>query len=128
MDPDYIIPIAPITKKNSQQILRTRQGRPFIAPSARYRQYAMQAGWALKPRPEKPIDYPVNIRYLFCVPDRRRRDLSNLVEAIDDILQDAGIIADDCYQIVRGHDGTRCVVDKENPRTEIYIERMDYDE
>lgn len=101
----YVIPLSPITKKNSQQIMINKAtGRPFIMPSAKYRQYAKDAARFLAPKPPRPIDCSINIRCLFCLPTRRRTDLTNLLEAVDDILTDAGIIADDHY----GHrDGAR---------------------
>ena len=37
----FVIPIAPVTKKNHQQIRRTKDGRCFIAQSEQYRQYAL---------------------------------------------------------------------------------------
>lgn len=128
MKPDYVVQLAPVPKKNGNQIYKRRDtGKPFVSTSDRYKQYAAAAPWFLRPVPAKPIDYPINIKYLFYVPDMRRRDASNLIEAIDDILQDVGIIKDDCWQIVAGHDGTRVYLDRENPRTEIYIERMTED-
>ena len=41
-----------------------------------------------------------------------------------DILVDAGILEDDNSNIVAGHDGSRVLYDKENPRTEILITRI----
>lgn len=121
----FTIPLAPITKKNSQQIMRNpATGRPFIAPSKKYREYEQRAKVHLSPRPLCPIDYPVNIQCHFYMPTRRRTDLTNLLEAVDDLLVAAGVIADDNYTIVAGHDGSRCYVDKDNPRTEITIWRM----
>lgn len=38
-----------------------------------------------------------------------------------DILVDAGILADDNARIVTGHDGSRVLYDKGNPRVEIVI-------
>ena len=52
---------------------------------------------------------------------RRRVDLLNLLEATLDILVDARILEDDNSNIVGGHDGSRVLYDKENPRTEIFI-------
>jgi Holliday junction resolvase RusA-like endonuclease len=121
----YVIKLPPITKKNSQQILTNHKtGRPFIMPSAKYKQYEKEAAWFLKPRPPRPIECAVNIKCLFYLPTRRRCDLTNLLEAVDDLLVHAGIIADDHYGIVESHDGSRCFVDKDNPRTEITITRM----
>lgn len=56
------------------------------------------------------------------MPTKRRVDLSNLIEAVDDILVKAGVLEDDNYKIVQSHDGSRVLHDKENPRTEITIE------
>ena len=121
----YTIKLAPITKKNSQQILNNpKTGRPFIMPSKKYKQYEKDAVLFLKPMPPRPIECRVNIKCLFYLPTRRRTDLTNLLEAVDDLLVHAGIIADDHYGIVEAHDGSRCFVDKDNPRTEITITRM----
>ena len=70
------------------------------------------------------IDYPVNIKCLFYMPTKRRCDLTNLLEAIDDIMVKAGLLKDDNYTIIEGHDGSRVLYDKDNPRTEIEITKM----
>ena len=59
------------------------------------------------------------------MPTRRRTDLNNLLEAVTDLLVHAGILADDHYGIVASHDGSRCFVDKDNPRTVITITRIE---
>ena len=121
----YTIKLTPVTKKNSQQLLTNpKTGRPFIMPSKKYKEYEKEAVWFLKPRPPRPIECRVNIKCLFYLPTRRRTDLTNLLEAVDDLLVHAGIIADDHYGIVEAHDGSRCFVDRDNPRTEITITRI----
>lgn len=116
----FTIPLPPITKKNSQRILVNKAtGRPFIAPSEQYKQYEKDAQWFIRERPR--IDYPVNVKCVFYMPTRRRVDLTNLLEAADDVLVHAGVIADDHSGIVVSHDGSRVMYDKENPRTEIEI-------
>lgn len=121
----YTVKLPPITKKNSQQILTNRKtGRPFIMPSAKYKQYEREAVWFLKPRPPQPIECEVNVKCLFYMPTRRRVDLNNLLEAATDLLVSAGIIKDDHCGIVVSHDGSRVKYDKENPRTEITITRV----
>lgn len=121
----YIINLPPITKKNSQQIMTNRAtGRPFIMPSKKYKEYEASAAHFLLPRPPRPIECSLNIKCLFYLPTRRRTDLTNLLEAVDDLLVHAGIIADDHYGIVTAHDGSRCLYDKDNPRTEITITRL----
>ena len=121
----YTIKLPPITKKNSQQILTNpKTGRPFIMPSKKFKEYERDAVWFLKPMPPRPIECRVNIKCLFYLPTRRLTDLTNLLESVDDLLVHAGIIADDHYGIVEAHDGSRCFVDKDNPRTEITITRI----
>lgn len=121
------IPLAPVTKKNHQQIMRSsKTGKPFIMPSAEYRQYEAQAVWyckraAISAGVRKPIDTPCEVQCLFYMPTRRRVDLTNLLESADDALVAAGVLADDNSQIVVSHDGSRVLYDKDNPRTEVTI-------
>lgn len=123
MNTIYIeIPIPPITKKNHQRILLNRKtGKHFVAPSEQFELYQRECGWFIQ-KPFEPISQMVNVRCIFYMPDRRRCDLTNLEEAIDDILVHYGVLKDDSYNIIAGHDGSRVRVDRENPRTEIYIE------
>ncbi len=114
----FVIPIPPVTKKNSQRIF-VRNGRPFIAPSAAFTRYQSAALWYLKPK--TMIDYPVCVRCEFYMPTKRRVDLVNLLEAADDVLVKAGILADDNASIIVSHDGSRVLHDPDNPRTEIEI-------
>ena len=116
-----LIPLNPKTKKNSQKIIRNpRTKAPMIIQSEEYKQYEKDAGWFLK-KPASPISEPINIKCVFYRDSRRRVDLTNLLEAIDDILVKYKIIADDNFEIIRGHDGSRVFVDKDNPRVEIEI-------
>ena len=121
-----------MTKKNSQEIfyknIRDKQTGlikrvPFISPSEQYKNYERQAGWYINRRYIN-INVPVNIKCLFYMPTRRRVDLTNLLEAVDDILVHVGIIEDDYYGIIAAHDGSRVFYDKDNPRTEIYITKL----
>lgn len=117
----FTIPLAPITKKNHQQILVNRStGKPFVSPSPQYKQYERDALWFI-PKVEKPIDFPVNVKCLFFMPTKRKVDLTNLLESIDDIMVKAGLLADDNYTIIASHDGSRVFYDKENPQTWVEI-------
>lgn len=125
----YTIPLPPVTKKNHQQIrINRRTGKRFVAQSDAYLDYAGQAVWYLRPRPTEPIREPVEVCCLFYMPTLRRVDLPNLLEAADDILVDAGILADDHSGILASHDGSRVLLDRERPRTEIRIRPMDPEE
>lgn len=114
-----IIPIAPRTKKNSQQIV-WKGGRPIIIPSAAYKMYEREARAFLTPL-ETPINYPVNVMCLYYMPTRRRVDLSNLLNSTLDILVHYGVLLDDNRNIVYSVDGSRVLYDKASPRTEIEI-------
>ena len=117
-----VIPLAPITKKNSQRILINQGTRkPFIAPSEKYKSYEKACGWILAKHGQPKIDYPVNVKALYYMPTRRRVDLTNLHEALHDILVKHGILEDDNSKIIVSTDGSRVLYDKVNPRTEVYI-------
>lgn len=118
------IPLAPVSKKNSQRLLKYG-GRLMPVPSAAYSRYETAAGYHLRPRPEKPLTGPLEVRCLYYMPTRRRVDLVNLLEATCDVLVRYGIIEDDHCGIVASHDGSRVLYDKAHPRTEIYISRLE---
>jgi Holliday junction resolvase RusA-like endonuclease len=116
----FTIPIEPKTKKNSQQIVMVN-GRPIIIPSKQYKEFEKSALWYIE---RIGIDYPVNVKALFYMKTRRRVDLTNLLEALDDCLVKGGMLVDDNSQIIVGHDGSRVLYDKNNPRIEVYIEAI----
>lgn len=116
-----MIPLNPRAKKNNQKIIRNkRTNAPMIVQGDIYKQYEKDCGWFLKPL-KRPIDTPVNIKCVFYRDSARRCDLTNLLEAIDDILVDFKIIEDDNFNVLVSHDGSRVFVDRLNPRTEIII-------
>lgn len=116
---------APVTKKNSQQILvNHKTGRPFIMPSQRYKTYEKNAEQYM-PQLDEPIDYSINLKAVFYMPTRRRVDLTNLQEALCDLLVHYNIIEDDNCKIVTTMDGSYVGYDKENPRTEVEIIRKE---
>lgn len=115
----FTIPLTPVTKKNHQQIVIPRgKTKPIVIPSKQYRDYEEQASLFI---PKGFIDYPVNVKCIFYMPTRRKCDLVNLLQAIDDIMVKRGLLADDNYTIIHSHDGSRVVYNKENPRTEVEI-------
>lgn len=117
----FTIPLAPITKKNHQQIMVNRStGKPFVMPSKQYKEYEQDARWFI-PNVGEPIDAPVNVKCVFYMPTKRKADLVNLLQSIDDIMVKAGLLADDNYMIIAAHDGSRVYYDKDNPRTEVEI-------
>ncbi len=119
----FEIPLQPISKKNSQQILVNRStGKPFIMPSKKYKEYESAAMWFIPKG--VTVDYAVNVKCLFYMGTHRKCDLTNMLEAIDDIMVKAGLLADDNFTVIESHDGSRVLYDKEKPRTEVYIEKI----
>lgn len=68
-------------------------------------------------------DGKVVITYMFYVKDNRRRDLSNMIQSVEDALVKAGLIKDDSWQhIALG--SADAEIDKDNPRAELWIEEI----
>jgi len=126
----YRIPLRPVTKKNSQRIIRVN-GRLMITPSPQYRRYEKEASAWLIPT-EPPIDYPVNVKCTYYFhPNKDGRvpknlpDLVNLIEATCDVLVKNKILADDNCRIIRTHDGSEVIYSPlEDERTEVEITRL----
>lgn len=110
-----------VKKKNSQRIvINQRTGRPIIIPSKAYKQYEKDVEPFIKGKREL-ISHRVNVEAVFYRKDRRKIDLVNLLQALDDILVYYGVVQDDCSTIISGHDGSYVSYDKDHPRTEIRI-------
>lgn len=114
----FTIPIQPITKKNSQQIIPCK-GRYMIIPSKAYTQYE-RACKEFLPKCNT-ISEPSNIKCVYYMRTRGRIDLTNLLSATMDTLVHHKIILDDNRNVAVSHDGSRVFWDKENPRCEIEI-------
>ena len=97
--------------------------KPMIIQSKLYANFERGCGLYLK-RYKSNIDYSINLKIDFYVPDKRRRDIVNYIEAIQDILVKYEVIKDDNYNIITSLDGTRMYIDKENPRVEIEITKI----
>lgn len=69
------------------------------------------------------IDYPVNLKCAFYLDEQRKDTLSGYLQAVQDLLVSAGILADNNRNIVASVDGSEVLYDKANPRTEITITR-----
>lgn len=125
----FALPYPPVSKKNSQRILRRGNGASFIAPSAKYVEYERNAVQYIRLTGIRPIDgpFPVNVKAVFYMPTARRCDLTNLLEALDDVLVKAEILPDDNYKIIASHDGSRVEVDRVEPRTEVTITETEWE-
>lgn len=118
------IPLLCRSKKNSQQIfVNKRTNKRFVTQSNLYKQFENDCFYFL-PRLKEPIDRPVNLKCTFIVPDRKKRDLTNLENAIADILVKYGVLADDNYTILSGWNGSKIKYQKGIAK--IIIEITDY--
>lgn len=140
----FTLPVRPRTKKNTPMILWRKQpfqikiGKvivanipytPFIAPSTGYSDFEHDSlpYFNHVKSTAGVINYPVNCECIFYMDARRKVDLANLLNAVDDAMVKSGLIIDDNRDIIAGHDGSRVLHDKSNPRIEITIlEMQDY--
>lgn len=126
----FTVPLCPVTKKNSQRIVPV--GKHYkLLPSKAYEKYEKNAGPYIPYRGEK-ISSPCEVTYLFYTrinysnPDTKKKiDLSNLEEAMDDVLVFHGLLEDDNSRIIVSHDGSRVYHDARNPRTEVTIRLLE---
>ena len=112
------IPINPRTKKNSMQMIT--KPKPRLIQSKIYRQYESDCLKLLK-RTREPLNCEVIVCAKYYRGTLHKCDITNLNGALHDILVKARILEDDNYTIVKGTDGSRVYIDKENPRTEVVI-------
>lgn len=85
------------SKKNSRSIY-VKRGRVINTPSKNYKEWHEYAMWQLKMLKVEALKPPYAIYVKFYMRDNRRTDLDNKFASIADLLQDAGIIEDDCWQ------------------------------
>ena len=117
-----VIPLLCRSKKNSQQILKNHKtGKYFISQSEIYKNFERECRYFLFKYKNNDIIPPVNIKCLFYVPDKIRRDLTNLENAIADILVKYDILEDDNYNIIQSWDGSRIIYEKGRSETIIEI-------
>lgn len=114
-----IIPLNPVTKKNSCRIVH-RGNRYMILPSKAYVSYE-KACYPYLVQHKYNINTPVNIEAIYYRSTRHRVDLCNLHEALCDVLAFYKVVEDDNSSIIATMDGSKVEYDKEFPRTEITI-------
>jgi len=124
----FLINGQPMSKKRHWTPLCGR-GRPRIVLSAKYRAWekgvvdqlwVQRMGYqASMVGPWVPMAEPVAVEFLFFMKDKKRYDLSNLIQGAEDALVKAGILKDD--SLIESYDGTRKYLSADNPRVEITI-------
>lgn len=122
----------PAVKKNSQEIItRGPDERPLLVPGADFRRAQRgavpQIQAFLSYRPAMPTGAtalgtkkrPVRVQAHFYLGKRQNPDLDGLISGCADILEAAGVVAND-YWIV-SWDGSRRFRDPDDPRTEVSV-------
>lgn len=119
------IPLLCRSKKNSQQIIfNPKTHKPMIIQSKIYKQFENDCGYFLN-KYKLNIDYPIGLKCTFIVPDKRKRDLTNLENAIADILVKYKVIEDDNYNIINNWDESRIIYQKGVEKTIIEIKKAE---
>lgn len=117
----YVILGSPRTKKTGQRILRFGKFNKIV-PSAAFIEYQVNAVPQLEVQRHmlgaKPYDKPVHVKATF-YRDANRGDWCGYTQALGDILEMAGVIAND--RLIAHWDGTRLDKDAANPRVEVQI-------
>ena len=84
----FTIPFPPTTGNHQY---RHSGKRTFLIPAISA--YRLQVKTACQGVPL--FDAPVSVGYKITMPDKRRRDIGNILKIVDDALQFAGVLADD---------------------------------
>lgn len=121
----FIIPIHPVTKKNSPRFI-PRRGHYIIIPSEIYIEFekAIVPYLYIIKSEMGIIDYPVNVKAIYYRGNKRRIDLTNCHEALHDAMVKSGLLLDDNRDFIAATDGSRVFYDKDNPRIELTITKM----
>lgn len=123
MSIEFIIPVKPRTKKNHSQLVTLKTGRQMLLPSKTYKEFEKEVcNWIKKyPELKLKIDKPINLMCVFYKDKNYKSDLVGYLQAIQDALVKAEVLADDNTNIVATVNGSEVWLDRENPRIEICI-------
>ena len=119
----FTLRVPPRTKKNHGRRVR-RGGKTFTIPSEAYETYELDCLRTLPGKYRVGIAVPVNVKAIYHCDAARRVDLNGLNQALHDMLVKAGVLSEDSAinpAVVCGTDGSRVMVDRRDPRTEITI-------
>lgn len=119
----FTIPVKPRTKKNHSSIVTLKNGRTLLLPSKQYKEFEKQVCTFIHEAKStsKPIDMPCNLKCIFYKEKNFRSDLMGYMQAIADALVKAEVFADDNSNIIASTDGSKVLLDRDNPRIEVEI-------
>lgn len=118
-----IFPGNTIVKKNSQRVVRFGN-HSSIRPSKAYDQYQKAALPAVGAHRRVELIYPVYAHYFFYRRDKRKFDLSNMCEGLNDMMQKANLIDDDDFKhLIPVFHSEYCgiEIDKKHPRARVIL-------
>lgn len=109
------------SKKDQQQIYRNRYtGKPFITSSKKHKEWHRKAIAQLDDI--SPVLELKRLSMTFYSATRRKSDLTNRADSVQDLLVDAGILEDDNWFVIPKLELNFGGVDKENPRVVVSFE------
>ena len=124
------IPVKPRTKKNHMQLVTLKTGRQMLLPSRQYKEFEKEVVEVVDDLRMKEcigltaIGYPINLKCTFYKEKDYKADLTGYLQAIQDALVKAKVLADDNHKIVASTDGSKVYLDRNNPRIEIEITKI----
>lgn len=94
--PDFRLYFDGQIRGGKNNIIITRTGRRFPKPEwAKWRDTAVASVKSQLPAGFKMIERPVNVHLDYFAGDKRRRDMPAIIDAIFNVLEKAGVVADD---------------------------------
>ncbi|SHK20072.1 RusA family crossover junction endodeoxyribonuclease [Thermocrinis minervae] len=111
------LPFLPVPKSN--RYLRKKGGKVFKPP--RVKNWEVRAIWEIKQQyTGEKINKPVSMQVTFILPNRRKRDIDNMLKSLWDVLEKAGVIENDSqiYKIttikkfIKGQQGTHIIIEE----------------
>lgn len=111
-------------------MIRTKTGKNLLLPSVQYMEFEKEV---VKHVTHlfgnlEPINTPVNLKAIFYRDRAYKSDLVNYMQALCDALVKSGLLSDDNVNIVHSIDGSRVYTDKDNPRIEVTITKVESDD
>lgn len=108
-------------------MIRTKTGKNLLLPSVQYMEFEKEV---VKHVTHlfgnlEPISQPINLKAIFYRDRAYKSDLVNYMQALCDALVKSGLLSDDNVNIVHSVDGSRVFTDKDNPRIEVTITKVE---
>ena len=117
-----VLKLSQVPVPKSNRYIRRKGGKVFKPP--RVKNWEVRALWELRQQySAKPIDREISVDITLILPNRRKRDIDNMLKSLWDVLEKAGVIKNDnlIYEI-------RTVKRIEKGKEGVIIKIKDYEE